>query len=130
MTNDKPFALTGQEKTELLALARKSAEAAVETHKAYDPPASASETLNQEYGAFVTITEAGALRGCIGYTSPIKPLYLTVRDTAAFAALHDPRFRPVSADELPKLRIRDLCSVAAAPRHRSLTRSRSAATAC
>jgi AmmeMemoRadiSam system protein A len=43
------------------------------------------------------------LRGCIGYTSPIKPLYITVRDTAADAALRDPRFRPVSASELSQL---------------------------
>ena len=87
----------------MLALARKSAEYAVQTNKPYDPPASTSETLNQEYGAFVTITEGGVLRGCIGYTSPIKPLYLTVRDTAAYAALRDPRFRPVSAAELSQL---------------------------
>ena len=100
---DTPFSLTAQEKTELLALARKSAEHAVQTHEAYGPPASADETLNREYGAFVTLTEAGKLRGCIGYTSPIKPLYLTVRDTAAFAALRDPRFHPVSPSELPLL---------------------------
>jgi len=98
-----PFSLTEQEKSELLALARKSAEYAVQTNKPYDPPASKSETLNQEYGAFVTIKEGGMLRGCIGYTSPIKPLYSTVRDTAAYAALRDPRFRPVSAAELSQL---------------------------
>ena len=34
---------------------------------------------------------------------PIKPLYITVRDTATLAALRDPRFRPVSASELPQL---------------------------
>jgi AmmeMemoRadiSam system protein A len=45
----------------------------------------------------------GALRGCIGYTSAVKPLYLTVRDTATFAALRDPRFPPVTAAELPLL---------------------------
>ena len=98
-----PFSLTGEEKSELLALARKSAEYAVQTNKAYDPPPSASETLNQEYGAFVTLTEAGMLRGCIGYTSPIKPLYMTVRDTASFAALRDPRFPSVSVSELSQL---------------------------
>ncbi len=75
----------------------------MQTNKHYDPPASTSETFNQEYGAFVTLTEAGMLRGCIGYTSPVKPLYLTVRDTAAFAALRDPRFNPVSASELSQL---------------------------
>ena len=100
---ETPFSLTDQEKSELLALARKSAEFAVQTHKPYDAPASTSETLNQEYGAFVTLTEAGMLRGCIGYTSPIKPLYITVRDTATYAALQDPRFRPVSPSELSQL---------------------------
>jgi AmmeMemoRadiSam system protein B/AmmeMemoRadiSam system protein A len=98
-----PFSLTGEEKSELLALARKSAEYAVQTHKAYEPAASASETLNREYGAFVTLTEDGMLRGCIGYTSAVKPLYITVRDTASYAALCDPRFRPVSVTELSQL---------------------------
>ena len=98
-----PFSLTTQEKSELLALARKSVEHAVEKNEAYKPDPSASETLNREYGAFVTLTKAGELRGCIGYTSPIKPLYLTVRDTATYAALRDPRFQPVSASELPHL---------------------------
>jgi MEMO1 family protein len=100
---EAPFSLTGEEKSELLDLARKSAEYAVRTHKLYDPPAIAGETLNEEHGAFVTLTEAGALRGCIGYTSPVKPLYMTVRDTAAFAALRDPRFRPVPVSELSQL---------------------------
>jgi MEMO1 family protein len=100
---DAPFSLTSRQKSELLALARHSAEHAVKTKTAYNPPAVADEVLNQEAGAFVTLTEAGSLRGCIGYTSPIKPLYLTVRDTAAHAALHDPRFRPVSVEELPQL---------------------------
>jgi AmmeMemoRadiSam system protein B/AmmeMemoRadiSam system protein A len=97
------FSLTDQEKAELLSLARKSAEYAVQAGKLYDPPPSASETLNRENGAFVTLTEGGMLRGCIGYTSPIKPLNITVRDTASFAALRDPRFRPVSASELSLL---------------------------
>jgi hypothetical protein len=98
-----PFSLTDQEKTALLGVARKSTEYAVHTNRLYDPPASASETLNREYGAFVTLTESGLLRGCIGYTSPMKPLYLTVRDTAAYAALKDPRFEPVSVAELSSL---------------------------
>ena len=51
----------------------------------------------------MTLRESGALRGCIGYTSAIKPLYMTVRDTATLAALRDPRFQPVSPSELPQL---------------------------
>jgi AmmeMemoRadiSam system protein A len=100
---ETPFSLTDPEKRELLALARKSVEYVVQQKEVYVPPASSSTTLNQERGAFVTLTKSGDLRGCIGYTSAIKPLYLTVRDTATHAALHDPRFRPVSAEELPHL---------------------------
>ena len=43
------------------------------------------------------------LRGCIGYTSPVKPLHQTVRDVAIQAATQDPRFRPVTKDELKVL---------------------------
>jgi hypothetical protein len=100
---ETPFSLSDQEKAELLALARKSVEHAVTENTKYEPKASASEALNQERGAFVTLHEAGALRGCVGYTSAYKPLYMTVRDTATLAALRDTRFHPVTAAELPKL---------------------------
>jgi hypothetical protein len=97
------FSLNGHEKNELLTLARKSVEYAVREKKAYEPTASASEVLNQERGAFVTLRKSGELRGCIGYTAAEKPLYLTVRDTATLAALRDTRFQPVSASELPQI---------------------------
>jgi hypothetical protein len=100
---ETPFSLSDAEKSELLALARKSVEHAVGEGKPFVPQESSSEALNQERGAFVTLTEAGALRGCIGYTSPVKPLYITVRDTAQFAALRDPRFQAVGVAELPHL---------------------------
>jgi len=100
---ETPFSLSDRDKNELLALARKSVEQAVEQRKQYEPGATASEALNQDRGAFVTLSEAGELRGCIGYTSATKPLYLTIRDTATLAALRDPRFPPVSASELPRL---------------------------
>jgi AmmeMemoRadiSam system protein A len=100
---ETPFSLSDRDKNELLALARKSVEQAVEQRKQYEPDATASEALNQDRGAFVTLSESGQLRGCIGYTSATKPLYLTVRDTATLAALRDPRFPPVSPSELPLL---------------------------
>jgi AmmeMemoRadiSam system protein A len=99
----QPFSVGTREKTELLGLARKSVEYAVREGKAYEPAASPSELLNQERGAFVTLRKSGELRGCVGYTSPVKPLYLTVRDTATLAALRDSRFQPVSASELSQL---------------------------
>jgi hypothetical protein len=97
---EQPFALGTRDKDELLKLARKSVEQAVRTGKPYDVAASSGSTLNQERGAFVTLTKAGQLRGCIGYTSAAKPLNLTVRDTATLAALRDSRFPPVTASEL------------------------------
>ena len=36
---------------------------------------------------------------------PTAPLYLAVADLAPSAALRDPRFAPVAADELPELKI-------------------------
>ncbi len=102
-TAEPQFSLTGHEKNELLSLARKSVEYAVQERKPYEPTASASEVLNEERGAFVTLRKAGELRGCVGYTSAAKPLYITVRDTATLAALRDTRFPQVSASELPQI---------------------------
>ncbi len=102
-TAEPQFSLTGHEKSELLSLARKSVEYAVRERKPYEPTASASDVLNQERGAFVTLRKSGELRGCIGYTSAAKPLYMTVRDTATFAALRDTRFQPVTASELSQI---------------------------
>jgi len=97
------FSLNGHDKDELLALARKSVEYVVREKKVLEPSASSSEALNQERGAFVTLMKLGELRGCIGYTSAVKPLYIAVRDTATLAAMRDTRFQPVGASELPQL---------------------------
>jgi MEMO1 family protein len=95
--------LKGAEQSELLRLARKSVESAVREHKLLDYSPPASGPLAQERGAFVTLTRHGALRGCIGFVAPAEPLALTVRDAAAFAAVRDTRFRPVTVAELPEL---------------------------
>lgn len=98
------FLLTSSEKRELLEIARKSVESAVRENKAYELPANLPANLMKDRGAFVTLKEKGELRGCIGYTVAMQPLAETVRDVAAFAALRDPRFHPVTASELPQLK--------------------------
>jgi AmmeMemoRadiSam system protein B/AmmeMemoRadiSam system protein A len=100
---ETPFSLSEEEKNELLALARKSVEQAVSGDASGGPAVSTSEALQREYGAFVTLHESGNLRGCIGFTSAMRPLYLTVWETAMLASQHDPRFQPVAAAELPLL---------------------------
>ena len=101
---DPPFSLDEKEKQQLLALAHESVERVVRERKLYEPAPTGDDTLDQERGAFVTLREAGDLRGCVGYTSAVKPLYETVRDTAALAAVRDPRFQPISLEELPRLK--------------------------
>ena len=98
-----PFSLTQAERDELLKLARTSVETAVRQHRPYDFSGSNSEALMQERGAFVTLKKNGELRGCIGYVAPVKPLSLTVRDVATYAALRDSRFSPVEPSELSQL---------------------------
>jgi len=54
-----------------------------------------------EHGAcFVTLTQSGELRGCIGSLQAHRPLLADVKSNAVSAALHDPRFTPLRAEEL------------------------------
>lgn len=64
-----------------------------------------TERLNEPRGAFVCIEKKGMLRGCIGHLELGDPLYKTVAEMAEAAAFHDPRFRPLSRDELPYLKV-------------------------
>jgi len=102
-TGEKVFSLTRQEKDALLTIARKSVETAVREHKSYERFPAELAALSEDRGAFVTLTIHGHLRGCIGYVSPIKPLYIAVRDAAEEAALNDRRFPPVTVAELGDL---------------------------
>ncbi len=54
---------------------------------------------------FVTLTVCGALRGCIGSLEPDQPLIADVADNAVRAALHDPRFGPLSRAEFDGVRL-------------------------
>lgn len=56
-------------------------------------------------GAFVTLKEAGELRGCIGCMTAQDSLYRTVERMAKAAALEDPRFEPLEARELSLVKI-------------------------
>jgi AmmeMemoRadiSam system protein A len=90
--------LNHEQQIELLKVARQSIEAAVDGKPA--PAFLASEgKLTDDGAAFVTITIGGRLRGCIGYTDAIMPLYQCVSECAVSAAMRDPRFSPLTASE-------------------------------
>ena len=61
--------------------------------------------LQEEGAAFVTLTQQGRLRGCIGALQAGQPLALDVQEHAAAAAVEDYRFPPVRQEEVALLEI-------------------------
>jgi len=95
-----------EEQKILLHLAREAMERGVrgEALPALDP-SSLPPSLREEGSSFITLTEQGQLRGCIGSLDPYESLAEDVRAHAVAAALQDPRFPPVREDELNGIRI-------------------------
>ena len=61
--------------------------------------------LTSKCGAFVSLHKHGHLRGCIGHFGEDYPLHEIVAEMARAAAFEDPRFKPVTRDELNDLDI-------------------------
>lgn len=101
------FQLSQEEGEFLVQLARKGAEEYVKNRKIINPPKDVSGKLRQPCGVFVTINTLAhgdkELRGCIGYPYPTDPLVEALIGSAISAAAHDPRFRPISSNELDKM---------------------------
>jgi len=96
--------LSVDQKRRLMEVARQALHAAVAGEPAPNLSTNDPELLKPR-GAFVTLKKAGQLRGCIGYIEPRVPLIEAVADNARSAALHDPRFPPVTPEELPDISI-------------------------
>jgi AmmeMemoRadiSam system protein B/AmmeMemoRadiSam system protein A len=99
-----PFTLSAEEKADLLKLARAALTEFLE-HRTEIDDLTGRETFRAPRGAFVTLTKAGDLRGCIGFIQPVLPLGRAVIRTAIYAATEDPRFPPLTASELKGLRV-------------------------
>ena len=89
----------------LLDLARVAVVAAVEGRQAPAPDAAAHPEMARPADAFVTLTEDGRLRGCIGTLGADEPAGEAVVRAAALAATRDPRFWPVERGELGSLHV-------------------------
>ena len=61
--------------------------------------------LNEPGACFVTLTMGGGLRGCIGSLEPYRSLLNDLKENALAAAFRDPRFPPLSRQELESVRI-------------------------
>jgi len=64
-----------------------------------------SPTLLESLGVFVTLTNHGKLRGCLGDIETNKPLYQSIQELAVAAASRDWRFNPVTQTELEDIEI-------------------------
>jgi AmmeMemoRadiSam system protein A len=68
--------------------------------------ASLDAELTRPSGAFVSLhTHDGDLRGCIGSIQPVAPLCHAISSNAVNAAFRDPRFYPLTAEELTLVHI-------------------------
>ena len=61
--------------------------------------------LLMKCGAFVSLHKNGRLRGCIGHFGEDTPLHEIVAEMAGAAAFEDPRFMPLTTDELAEIDI-------------------------
>ena len=96
--------LNTEQKKTLLDIAKKTITSAV-SKKSIPAFDITDPALNLKCGAFVTIHKKGSLRGCIGHIVGTTALYKTVAKMAVEACLHDPRFGPVTPDELEEIDI-------------------------
>ncbi len=89
----------------LVRLARDAVETFVREHRVLDPAPLALDDLPRRGSCFVSLkTTDGLLRGCIGSVDPVEPeLPREVVRNAIDAATMDPRFLPVTPEELSDL---------------------------
>jgi len=108
-TPGRPRMLSEKEQAFLLDLARRTIGAALRGSDA--PPARVPDEfgedspLHEQRGVFVTLTDSGDLRGCIGNIVGTEPLVRGVAHQAINAAFHDPRFPALRPDELAEIEV-------------------------
>jgi AmmeMemoRadiSam system protein A len=87
----------------LLRLARQAIECALTGRQMERVPCEGE--LAEQRGVFVTLTKRGNLRGCIGQVEANQPVAMAVVHCAIEAATGDPRFQPVTLEELAEIEI-------------------------
>jgi len=88
----------------LVALAKTAVEEYVRYGRKARTPATLTPEMAEQAGAFVCLKTRGHLRGCIGTVEAVEPSIASeIINNAISAAVRDPRFEPVRADELADL---------------------------
>lgn len=99
-----PHVLAMDEQRELLRIARATLREHARSGK-LPPGKPHRDTLLANAAVFVTLHREAELRGCIGTTTADRPIYRAVQEMAIAAATRDPRFAPVSGDEIASIEI-------------------------
>ena len=94
------FQLTKSDQLLLLQIARTSVRAYL-SGEVFTAPEIPEGNLGESCGIFVSIHKHGELRGCIGNVHAAGPLYRSAAECAISAAVGDPRFIPLTDEELP-----------------------------
>ena len=97
--------ITENEKGALLLAARHSIKNFFDKTKSQQIDYKIYPNLKLHLGAFVTLKINNELRGCIGYVFTKMTLYDTVCEAAKQAAFSDPRFFPMTIEELEFVKI-------------------------
>ncbi|OGO55742.1 MAG: hypothetical protein A2V85_02205 [Chloroflexi bacterium RBG_16_72_14] len=102
-----PVTLTPDERAALLDIARVAVAVAVRAAPVggLRDALARHPAIGRRAAAFVTLTEDGELRGCVGHMDAGTPVADSVVEAANWAALGDPRFPSVRAQELPRLHL-------------------------
>ncbi len=95
--------LTEKQGRELQSVARHAIAAKLGADK--ESALSGDPALDVSCGTFVTLKINGSLRGCIGNLQPAGSVLEGVKRNAVNAAFHDPRFQPLSLQELEQIQI-------------------------
>lgn len=101
---DTDFSLSDEEKRMLKEIALTSIKDSLDG-KPISHHLPLTSHLSEKCGAFVSLHKHGRLRGCIGHFGEDVPLHEIVAEMARAAAFEDPRFMPLTADELADIDI-------------------------
>jgi AmmeMemoRadiSam system protein A len=97
--------LSRKDRITLLTIARTAIKAKLNNETLQFPKEDELTGISAQNGAFVTLHKHGMLRGCIGNFISEQPLYKLVAEMACAAAFNDPRFPPLSMEEMDEIDI-------------------------
>lgn len=101
----QPPLFTSEQKNELISLGLRAIRDFIST-RMISKRKTEAEILNRKSGVFVTLRKNSQLKGCIGRMIADEPLAAAVQKISIAAATSDPRFAPLTLDDLKNITIK------------------------